>query len=51
MAALPPWRVALLEDDCAVLNRFEGRSSLQAFLSVLIERLFFDRREEAGTTA
>src|SRR5438874_7177218 len=37
-------RVALLEDDCAVLHRFEGRSSLQVFLSVVIERLFFDRR-------
>ena len=36
--------LALLEDDYAVLQRFEGRSSLQSFLSVVIERLFYDRR-------
>jgi RNA polymerase sigma factor for flagellar operon FliA len=37
-------RLALLQDDYAVLRKFEGRSSLQSFLSVVIERLFFDRR-------
>ena len=37
-------RLALLDDDFAVLRRFEGRSSMQSFLSVVIERLFFDRR-------
>ena len=37
-------QVALLDDDYAVLRKFEGRSSIQSFLSVVIERLFFDRR-------
>ncbi|HEX7086925.1 MAG TPA: sigma-70 family RNA polymerase sigma factor [Vicinamibacterales bacterium] len=37
-------RLKLIEDDCAVLRRFEGRSSLQTFLGIVIQRLFLDYR-------
>ncbi|HEV7767020.1 MAG TPA: hypothetical protein VGQ76_18615 [Thermoanaerobaculia bacterium] len=37
-------RVALLENDFAILRKFEERSSLQSFLSIVIERLFYDQR-------
>jgi len=37
-------RLKLIEEDCAVLRRFEGRSSLQTFLSVVVQRLFLDYR-------
>ena len=40
-------RLALLDDDYAILRQFEGRSSLRSFLSVVIERLFFDQRTRA----
>lgn len=40
-------RVALLEDNFAILRKFEKRSSLQSFLSVVIERLFYDQRTRA----
>jgi RNA polymerase sigma factor for flagellar operon FliA len=40
-------KVALLEDDCAILRKFEERSSLQSFLSIVIERLFYDHRTRA----
>ncbi|MGE0444640.1 MAG: RNA polymerase sigma factor [Vicinamibacterales bacterium] len=36
--------VRLLEDDCAVLRRFEGRSSLRTFLTVVIQRQLLDFR-------
>jgi RNA polymerase sigma factor (sigma-70 family) len=34
----------LLENDCAILRRFEGRSSLRTFLVVAIDRMFLDYR-------
>ena len=34
----------LLEHDCAILRRFEGRSSLRTFLIVAIDRMFLDYR-------
>src|SRR5262245_61007781 len=34
----------LLEHDCAVLRKFEGRSRLQTFLVVVVQRLFLDYR-------
>jgi RNA polymerase sigma factor for flagellar operon FliA len=40
-------KVKLLEDDCAVLRRFEGRSSLRTYLSVVIGRLLLDYRASA----
>jgi RNA polymerase sigma factor for flagellar operon FliA len=39
--------VKLLEDDAAILRKFAGRSSLQTFLSVVIQRLFLDYRRAA----
>lgn len=37
-------RLALLENDGAILRRFEGRSSLATFLSVVFEHLLADQR-------
>jgi DNA-directed RNA polymerase specialized sigma24 family protein len=34
----------LLEHDCAILRRFEGRSSLRTFLIVTIDRMLLDYR-------
>ena len=41
-------RLALLADDCAILRKFEGRSSLTTYLTVVVRRLFFDTRRAAG---
>lgn len=37
-------RLKLIEHDYAVLRKFEGRSSLRTYLTVVIQRLFLDRR-------
>jgi RNA polymerase sigma factor for flagellar operon FliA len=37
-------RIALLEDDCAVLRKYAGRSSFDAYLAVVIQRLLLDHR-------
>jgi RNA polymerase sigma factor for flagellar operon FliA len=37
-------RVKLLENDCAVLRKFQGRSSIKTFLSVTVRRIFLDFR-------
>jgi RNA polymerase sigma factor for flagellar operon FliA len=37
--------VSLIENDYAVLRRWEGRSSLAGYLSVVIRRLLSDRRD------
>jgi RNA polymerase sigma factor (sigma-70 family) len=34
----------LLEDDCAVLRKFEGRSALTTYLTTVIQRLFSQHR-------
>jgi RNA polymerase sigma factor (sigma-70 family) len=36
--------VRLLEDDCAVLRRFEGRSQLRTFLLRVVDRMLLDCR-------
>lgn len=38
-------RVHLLEDDCAILRKYEGRSSLAGYLTVVISRMLSDERE------
>lgn len=37
-------RLKLVEHDCAVLRAFQGRSSIQTFLTVVVQRLFLDYR-------
>jgi RNA polymerase sigma factor (sigma-70 family) len=39
-------RLALLADDCAVLRKFEGRSSLATYLTIVVRRLRLDARRE-----
>jgi RNA polymerase sigma factor for flagellar operon FliA len=37
-------RIALMEDDYAILRRYQGRASLAAYLGVAIQNLFSDER-------
>lgn len=37
-------RLALLEDDCAILRKYEGRSSLASYLCVVVKRLFIGQK-------
>jgi len=37
-------RLALIEDDYAILRRYEGRSSLATYLAVVFQRLLADQR-------
>ena len=37
-------RLRLLDQDCAILRKFEGRSSIRTFLTVVVLRLFQDHR-------
>lgn len=41
-------RLALLGDDCAILRKFEGRSSLPSYLTIVVRRLYVDDRRAAG---
>jgi RNA polymerase sigma factor (sigma-70 family) len=41
-------RLALLADDCAILRKFEGRSSMPTYLTIVVRRLFYDERRAAG---
>lgn len=41
-------RLALLVDDCAVLRKFEGRSSFATFITIVIRRMLVDRQRAAG---
>ncbi len=40
-------KLALIDDDYAVLRKYEGRASLETFLTVVIRRLFADSRTRA----
>lgn len=40
-------RLALMENDFAILRRYEGRSSLAAFLAVVFDNLISDQRAHA----
>ena len=40
-------KLQLIEDDYAVLRKFQGRSSLRTYLTVVIQRLFLDYRISA----
>lgn len=37
-------RLKMIENDYAVLRKFEGRSSIQTYLTVVIQRLFLEQR-------
>ena len=41
-------RLALLEDDGAILRKYEGRSSLASYLSIVVKRLFIGQKRAAG---
>jgi RNA polymerase sigma factor (sigma-70 family) len=40
-------KLALIEDDYGILRKYEGRASLGAFLSIVIQRLLYDQRTRA----
>lgn len=40
-------RFKLYEDDCGVLRKFEGRSSLSTYLTTVIQRLFYQYRVQS----
>jgi RNA polymerase sigma factor for flagellar operon FliA len=40
-------KLKLIEDDYQILGRFEGRSSLRTYLTIVIQRLFLDYRTHA----
>jgi len=41
-------RLALLADDCAILRKFEGRSSIATYLTIVVRRIFVDQRRAEG---
>jgi RNA polymerase sigma factor for flagellar operon FliA len=41
-------RLSLLEDDCAILRKFEGRSSMATYLTIVVRRLLVDARRAGG---
>jgi RNA polymerase sigma factor (sigma-70 family) len=41
-------RLALLADDCAILRKFEERSSLATYLTIVVRRLLVDARRTEG---
>jgi RNA polymerase sigma factor (sigma-70 family) len=41
-------RLALLANDCAILNKYEGRSSLGGYVAVVVRRLFLSQKRDQG---
>lgn len=41
-------RLALLADDCAILRKFEGRSSLGSYVAIVVRRLFISQKRAEG---
>ncbi|HEX9984923.1 MAG TPA: sigma-70 family RNA polymerase sigma factor [Thermoanaerobaculia bacterium] len=41
-------RIALLANDCAILRRHEGRSSLSSYVIIVVRRLFIDQKRTEG---
>ncbi len=41
-------RVSLLSDDCAALRKFEGRSSMATYLTIVVRRLLVDAQRASG---
>jgi RNA polymerase sigma factor for flagellar operon FliA len=40
--------VALLADDCAILRKYQGRSSVTSYVAVVLRRLFVDQKRANG---
>ncbi len=38
-------RIALMENDCAILARYAGRSSLSTYLTIVVQRLLLNERD------
>src|SRR5258706_8361934 len=41
-------RLALLADDCAILAKYEGRSSLSSYVAIVVRRLFISQLRAEG---
>ncbi|HXH37238.1 MAG TPA: sigma-70 family RNA polymerase sigma factor [Thermoanaerobaculia bacterium] len=41
-------RLALLANDCAILGKYEGRSSLSSYVAIVVRRLFLDQKRTEG---
>jgi RNA polymerase sigma factor (sigma-70 family) len=41
-------KLQLLEDDCAILRKWEGRSSFATYITIVIRRLLVDQRRAGG---
>jgi RNA polymerase sigma factor (sigma-70 family) len=41
-------RIALLANDCAILRKYEGRSSLIGYIAIVVRRLFIDQKRTEG---
>jgi RNA polymerase sigma factor (sigma-70 family) len=41
-------KLHLLENDCAVLRKWEGRSSLATYMTIVVRRLLVDQRRAGG---
>ena len=41
-------RLRLLDHDCAVLGRYEGRSSLAGYLTIVVRRILIDYKRASG---
>jgi RNA polymerase sigma factor (sigma-70 family) len=41
-------RIALLADDCVILRKYEGRSSLMSYVAIVVRRLFLDQKRSEG---
>jgi len=41
-------RIALLAGDCAILRKYEGRSSLASYVAIVVRRLFLDQKRSEG---
>ena len=41
-------RIALLAGDCAILRKYEGRSSLSSYVAIVVRRLFLDQKRSEG---
>jgi RNA polymerase sigma factor (sigma-70 family) len=41
-------RLSLLAGDCAILRKYEGRSSFMSYIAIVVRRLFIDQKRSEG---